>query len=798
MKISLRWLESYVEIPSVEHLADQLTHAGLEVESLERLGENLAGVVVGAIVDSRPHPDAEKLSVTRVDTGGPSPLAIVCGARNYKVGDKVPVAAPGTVLPGGKRIERAHLRGVESFGMLCSAKELALSEDAAGLLILDPAAKAGEAITDALSLRDVVLAINVTPNRGDCLSHLGIAREVAALSGKPLRPPETAVTETGAMASEAVRVRVESPERCPRYAVRVIDGVRIGPSPLWMQSRLRAVGVRALGNVIDVTNYVLMELGQPLHAFDLDLVGGAEIVVRLAKAGERLQTLDGVERTLHADDLCICDASGPLALAGVMGGGTSEVTARTTRVLLEAACFTPAGIRRTARRHALHSESSHRFERGVDPGGVLFAQDRAAKLIEELARGSVRPGRVDACAKEPDRRVIALRLDRVGELLGTPVAAESTTRLLEGLGCEVKIDGASARVTVPTFRSDLERDVDLIEEVARLVGYGNIPAKMPRGAAHLATEEPAKGVLPSVRSVLSGAGLSEVVNYSFVEPRALAAIRPEPRPIALKNPLAPEQSVMRTTLLPGLLQNLGHSLRRQVGDVRLYELGRTYWPSAEEGARTPARETRTLAGLLFGARTRRQWSVPAEPVDFFDAKGVVEQVLEAAGVADVTFAPAEDEPALHPRSACAVGSGTHRLGALGELHPSACEKLDLPRGIFVFELSFEAVLAASRPLPRFRGVPRFPAVHRDLAVTVDVGVPAGNVASAMRTAGALVEDVLLFDVYRGEKLPAGKKSLAFAIRYRAADRTLTDDEANEAHAIIVARLSEAFGAVLRA
>jgi phenylalanyl-tRNA synthetase beta chain len=466
MKISLNWLADYVELPaSADALASALTMAGLEVEGVERLGEGLEGVVVAQIIESSPHPDAEKLSVARVDAGDKGTLQIVCGAKNYKVGDKVPLATLGTKLPGGLSIEKAKLRGIESFGMLCSSRELGLTEDAAGLLILAPSLRPGASIADALALRDVVFEINVTPNRADCLSHLGIAREVAALTGKPLRLPDVALVEGGRPARELAKVTVEDSERCPRYAVRVLEDVKLGASPVWMQNRLRAVGVRALSNAVDVTNYVLLECGQPLHAFDLDLIKGAHIVVRRAKPGETMTTLDGKERALSTEDLCICDAEKPCALAGVMGGATSEVSASTRRILLESATFAPAAIRRSARRHALHTEASHRFERGIDPQMVLFAQDRASLLLSELCGAQVAASRVDVAAPQPKARAFALRYERVGELLGTPVEAATTERILTGLGFKLQASSGGATVEVPSWRGDVEGPADLVEEL---------------------------------------------------------------------------------------------------------------------------------------------------------------------------------------------------------------------------------------------------------------------------------------------------------------------------------------------
>ncbi len=799
MKISLNWLADYVELPAdSDELARKLTMAGLEVEGIERLGEGLDGVVVGHILESKQHPNAEKLSVTKVDAGKLGQLQIVCGAKNYKVGDKVPLATLGTKLPGGLKIEKAKLRGEESFGMLCSEKELGLAEEASGLLILDPSLVPGTPIAEALHLKDVVFEVNVTPNRSDCLSHLGIAREVAALTGKALKLPHVSIKESGKPASQLVKVKLEEPERCPRYAARVLEGVKLGPSPMWMQSRLRAVGIRAISNAVDVTNYVLMECGQPLHAFDLDLVAEQTIVVRKAKAAEKMTTLDGKERELSAEDLVIADAKAPSALAGVMGGATSEVSAQTRRILLESAYFAPGNIRRTARRHALHSESSHRFERGVDPEGVLFAQDRAAKLLAELCQATVAPGRVDACPKPAARRTFTLRFERVGQVLGTPVEKSKVAAVLTGLGFQLELSGETAKVTVPSWRGDVEGEADCVEEVARTLGFGSIPAALPRGVAHVAAEPMSRLLDGRLRGALSAAGFDEVVNYSFVGAKDLEVLTPGVKPIAVKNPLSLDQAVMCTTRLAGLLQNVKRSLNRQVADVRLYELGRIYLPQKEKGAKTPADEQRMLTGVMVGSRTPQQWGQPAQAVDFFDLKGALEQVLEASGIKGAQFVPARSA-ILHPRSAAELKVGEVSLGTMGELHPKVAQALDMPRGVYVFELRCEALEQVAQLVPASKGVPRFPAVLRDIALILDDQVAAAAVEAEIRSAGGgLVEEALLFDQYRGQNIPAGKKSLAYAIRYRAADRTLTDEETLQAQGRIVARLGEKFGAELRA
>jgi phenylalanyl-tRNA synthetase beta chain len=800
MKISLSWLSDYVELPgSPDELARRLTMAGLEVEAIERPGAALNGVVVAQIVESNKHPDADKLSVTKIDAGKGAPLQVVCGAKNYKVGDKVPLATVGTKLPNGTEIKASALRGVDSFGMLCSSRELGLSEEHAGLLILDPALKIGTPIAEALGMNDSVLEVNVTPNRPDALSHLGIARELGTLLGKPVKLPAPKLSESSKPASEAIAIRIEDPTRCVRYGARVIEGVKVGPSPAWMQQRLKACGVRAINNLVDVGNYVMLEWGQPLHAFDLDRIGGAQINVRTAKAGEKITTLDGKERVLSPEDLLISDRESALVIAGVMGGASSEVTEKTTRVLLEAATFQPMTVRRSAKRHALHTESSHRFERGADVSNIPAVLDRAAALIAELGGGQVRAGRVDAYPKAISPRQVKLRPARVGELLGVAVPEAESKRILEALGFK-QLSAQSWEV--PLARVDVGGEEDLIEEIARIRGYDAIPLALPPGLGKLAPEPASAIAEKRIRNALAGAGLDEAVNYSFIAPAELAAFGAEGAAISVTNPLSAEQSVMRTSLLPSLVLNVVRSARHQAQGVRFYELARTYRPDPEGGGpkhRPVAIERLEVAGVLWGLREGvRTWTTKEAAVDFYDAKSAVESLLAVLHIENTRWQPLES-PWYHPRAAATVLDAAGKpLGTVGELHPRAQKRLDAPAGVFLFQLDFEALLSAAQLQPLASPLNRFPAVLRDLAVVVPVTLENEAIRRLIVEVGApLVEDARVFDVYTGKPIPEGQKNIAYALRYRADDRTLTDVEVGTAHAKIVAEVNQRLGGSLR-
>jgi len=800
MRVPLRWLAEWVDLPPEPELLARLTQGGLEVEGVERVGPDLSGVRVGHVVTREKHPNADRLSLCRVDLGDGEPVDIVCGAPNVAAGQKVAVAAPGTTLPDGRRLEKAKIRGVTSHGMICSAQELGLGEDAAGILVLDPAAPVGAPLDTVLAAGERVVEIALTPNRGDCASLLGIAREVRAHFGGALRLPPSEPPEHGAPAASAFRVEIEDRAGCPRYVGRLVRGVRVGPSPAWLQARLEAAGLRAINVVVDVTNLVLLELGQPLHAFDAATLRGGVVRVRPAAAGEKLATLDGETRDLAPDDLVIADAERAIALAGVMGGAETEVGERTRDVFLESAQFDPTRIRRTARRLGLHSEASYRFERQVDRDGVRRACDRAARLLAELAGGEVAPGVLEA-EGAPLEPIPVLSLDpaRADRLLGTALGREEIVALLARV--DVTVDDPSStplRCRVPSWRNDLRRPVDLVEEIARIHGYDRIPTTMPvQRLAPVATSR-ARAVAETVRDALRAAGLLECMTLPFTSAPALDALGlapddPRRRLVQVTNPLTEEEGALRTTLVPSLLQVVHANRSRQVERVRVFEIGRTFHPR-EPGALPD--ERRELVAAVAGAAEGLWEARPPLPV-YFELKGAAEQVLDALALA-ARFTAGAGEPWWHPAASAAIEVGGRTVGGLGELHPEVAARHGIEGPCAVLVLDLDA-LGAAEPAPRrFIEPSRHPHVRRDLAVLLPREAAAARVLEAIRaTAGPHLVEAGVFDRYEGRGVPEGRVSLAFRLVFQRPDRTLTDAEVTRAIERVVGMLADRFQGELR-
>lgn len=800
MRVPLRWLAEFVDVPAADSIAAALTQGGLEVESTLRLGPDLSGVRVGHVLARAQHPNADRLSLCRVDIGSGEPVEIVCGAPNVAAGQKVAVVSPGSKLPDGKKLEKAKIRGVVSHGMICSAKELGIAEASDGILVLDASAKVGAPLGDVLATGDSVLEIALTPNRGDCASMLGIAREVRAHFGGALRLPPFLPDEEGEPAASTVRVQIEDPDGCPRYCARLVRGVSVGPSPAWLAARLEAAGMRAINVVVDVTNLVLLEFGQPLHAFDAATLRGGVVHVRRARADEKIATLDGATRALQSEDLVIADAERAIAIAGVMGGAETEVGARTTDVLLESAHFEAVRVRRTARRLGLSSEASYRFEREIDRDGLRRAIDRAAHLLAELAGGSVAPGVVEATGRAPSAVAeIALDPERVNRLLGTHFDRAAIAALLARVDV-VDVDAGSGPLLcrVPSWRNDLRRDVDLVEEVARIHGYDHLPTTLPIALLGPVAVSRGRSVVEGARNALCAAGFVECMTLPFASAADLDRIGlPEDdarrRVVHLQNPLTDEESNLRSTLVPSLLAVARTNRSRQVERVRAFEVGRVFAAVASD--ELPG-ETLHVAGVVMRGEGGL-WAAPTPPPLFFDAKGAVERLFEDLGLA-ASFSADADEPFLHPGASAAIALDGRRVGVVGELHPETAARFEIDASCAIFALDLDAIAATSPAPVKYREVSRQPSVRRDLAVLLSRDEPARGVLDAIRgTAGPHLVAAEIFDRYEGTGVPEGRVSVAFRLVFQRPDRTLLDAEVARATERVVRMLADRFGGELR-
>ncbi|MFA5889406.1 MAG: phenylalanine--tRNA ligase subunit beta [Actinomycetota bacterium] len=789
MRLSLSWLREFVPVESeADEIAERLSATGLAVEEILRPGAGISGVVVAEVRAVRAHPNADNLMLVRAFDGAQE-WDIVCGARNYVVGDRVPLALPGGRLPGGVEIGRRRVRGEPSEGMLCSAREMRVAEDHSGILILDADAPLGCDVVEALDLDDVVFDIDVTPNRPDCLSVVGVAREVAAIYGLPLVIPTPVVSEGDEEAGRLASVSIEDSDGCPRYVARVVEGVSAGVSPWWMRRRILAAGMRPISAVVDVTNYVLLERGQPLHAFDLDRLSDAGVVVRRPRPGENIETLDGQKRDLATDDLLICDGRGPVAVAGIMGGALTEVSGTTTRVLLESAWFTSLRIATTARRLGLRTEASVRFERGIDPEGVHAAADRAAELLTEVCGARVARGSIDVGTRRWEPREVRLRAPRARALIGADISDAEMVGSLRRLGCRVETAEGAFRVHPPSHRVDLAIEEDLVEEVARLYGPDRVPETLPAGArtGRLTESQRRRRI---ARAALLGTGLSEAQTLSLL-PRGLAdrlSLLAEDqlrRARTLSNPLSEDEAVLRPSLVYGLLLAASRNAARRVLPVRLFEIGKTFTPTLDGVCE------RVSAGWILTGPASRSWQETERPLDFFDAKGVVEALMSALGVDDWDTEAGNGTFPFHPGRYGVVRIGGESVGFVAEILPSVAEVLELPEQVAVAEIDLGSILDRS-PVVRAPALPRFPAVARDIALVVPDATPAADVRAAIAaSAGGILESVEVFDVYRGHPVADGCVSLAFSLTLRDPERTLTDADADAAMGRIVAEATSA-------
>jgi phenylalanyl-tRNA synthetase beta chain len=788
MKFSEQWLRQWVN-PSLntEELCHQITMAGLEVDAIEPVAPPFNNVVVAEIVKAERHPDADKLQVCQVNTGAET-LQIICGAANAREGLKVAAALVGAKLPGDLKIKKAKLRGVESFGMLCSEKELGLAEAADGILELPADAAIGIDIRDFFGLDDHSIEVGLTPNRSDCLSIAGIARDVGVLTRESVTGPEEKVC--AASIADTFPVAVEAGEDCARYVGRVIKGInRQANTPIWMQEALRRSDIRSLDPVVDITNYVLLELGQPMHAFDLNKLNGG-IKVRHAQSGEKLNLLNEQEVELSAGSLVIADDKGPLALAGIMGGADSAVGDATTDIFFESAFFAPEKLAGRARSYGLHTDSSHRFERGVDPQLQRRAMERATELLLAICGGE--PGPITEVVIEgqlPRRETITLRAERIERVLGAAIAADEVTDILSRLGMHVEANGESWQVTPPSYRFDIEIEVDLIEELARIHGYDNLPSHPPVGSLSMKPRTETRNPLSRLRNVLVERDFQEVITYSFIDPDLLAMIEPEAKPIALSNPISSEMGVMRTSLLPGLLSTLQYNNHRQQDRVRIFESGLRFKEAADG-----FEQTRTLAGLIAGDRYEQHWDQKGTKVDYFDIKADLECLLQLAGL-EAVYQRA-NHSALHPGQSAEVVVDGQVIGYLGAIHPQLQNALDLTHPALVFELDLQPLLQAR--IPKFVPLSKFPSNRRDIALVLDEQISAQDVENCIKKhASEWLQELILFDVYVGKGIDSGRKSLALGLTLQDYSRTLKDDEIEAEITRIVDALNSELGATLR-
>lgn len=796
MNFALSWLKEYVDFDdTVAGLSDKLTFAGLEVENIETLGGTFDGVVVGEVLAIEPHPNADKLRLCTVEYGAAEKLQVVCGAPNVTVGGKYPFATIGTSLPCGITLKKAKIRGVESLGMLCAKDELGLGEDHSGLLVLDASLRPGTPLADVLGPAETVFELEITPNRPDCLSIIGIAREVAAIYGRPLKLPAIELKESSSPVEKEISVEIQDSVKCPRYTARVLKNVKTGPSPDWMKHRLEACGIRSINNVVDITNYVLLETGHPLHAFDATLIHGGKIIVRHAVSGEKFTTLDGTERQLTGDMLVIADPEKAVALAGVMGGANTEIKDDTSTVLIEAATFEQSGIRSTAKTLGLYTDSSYRFQRGVNADSVEWAGRRAAALMAELAEAEICKGVVDVYPAPKAKRQITFRWQSACDLIGMDVPVETMKKIFQTLEISIlSTDTEKAVLEIPTFRDDLEREVDLIEEVARMNGVDKIPEKLPIAQTVAGVNSDRVRAITACRKNLTGLGAREIMNYTLVSHPLLnlfgqddLAVREE-----LPHPISAEQSVLRTSLIPQMIESLGRNKSRQIDEAVFFEIGRTF-------AKTVQTEKICigLMGPVGRGALDKQRAISDEEV-FLWLKGLVSNLLAAQKVSDVSFQTLDNASAFETGRAVKVLSGKTEIGVLGLINSKARKEWRLNDPVAVAELNLEPLISNVWKRSEVKDIPLYPAVQRDFAFIVDETVRHEEILAAVHSAApAELENVTLFDVFRGKALEKGKKSVAYSFVYRSPSGTLTDDKVNAFHDAIGKKVCASVSAVIR-
>ncbi len=810
MQVSTKWLKDYMKIDiSPEELAEKLTMAGIPVENVVRADEGLEKVVTGKIEKLEAHPDSDHLQVCQMNVGTNELLQIVTGAPNVKQGQIVPVALVGAHLPNGQKISKGKLRGVASNGMLCSADELKLDienlpvEQKVGIYILPEDTPIGVPAKEVLGLDDVILEFELTANRGDCFSVFGIVREAAVLTNQTPNLPKIEVKEDDeSKATDLIKIKIDAPDLCSRFSSRVLKNVKLGPSPAWIQQRLQGAGIRAINNVVDVTNFVMVELGQPMHAYDYDEVKGHILNARRAVEGEQLHTLDDSNRLAKGGELVIADAEKAAGLAGVMGGFETEITEKTKTVVLEAASFNGASIRRTSRAVGLHSEASGRFERGVDETKTIRALDRAAQLLQDMSACTVCKGIVDVYPNPKSEVTVAFTPEQINQRLGTEIETDKMIDILQKLGFEIVSKTPSAiKVKVPSWRNDVSMMEDISEEVARICGYDNIPSTLPVGVTSQGHQSDVQNFVDRIKSVLVTLGMNEELSFSFTNPTMFDKMNVPAdselrKAVPIMNPLTDDYPLLRTTLLASIMENAARNYSRKNEDVKLFEIAPVFSPKALPITEQPI-ETLKLAGLIMGRREDKGWSQNSDEVDFYDMKGIVEELFDRISIDKYTVEVSEHF-AMHPGKTAAFKKGKDVLATVGEIHPAVANSFNISKKIYVFEADIKTLLKYTAKNFKYEQLPKYPAITRDLAILVDKNIAAGEVKKIItQNAGGYFKDVTLFDVYTGEHISDDKKSLAFTIKFQSTNRTLTDEEADEAFTKILAAVKKQFNAELR-
>lgn len=796
MKLPMSWLSDYTDMEGItpKEYADKLTMSGSKVEGVENLGADIDKVVVGRVLTCEMHPDSDHLHVCTVDVGGAEPIQIVCGAPNVAAGQKVPVALNGAALPGGIKIKKGKLRGVVSNGMICSHEELGIDasrlgyEPEYGILVLPEDAETGSDVKELFGLDENVVEFEITSNRPDCFSIIGLARETAATFKRPFRLPEVNINETGGDINDMLSVEILDKDKCKRYNARIVKNVKIGSSPKWMRERLEACGVRAINNIVDITNYVLLEYGQPMHAFDIRDIAGGKITIRRAGGGEEIKTLDGQDRKLTNDDLVIADESGAIAIAGVMGGFDSEIKPDTTTVVFESAMFEPSTVRLTAQRVGLRTEASSRYEKGLDYHNTVPAIERACQLAELLGCGENVSGMIDAMGNVEGETKIAFRPEKINAFLGTDVSTEEMVRILTAL--EVSVDTDAMTLTPPSFRPDLQAEADIAEEIARFYGYDVIPTSLLRGETTAGVKTPEQLMADTLSGVLTAQGMYEIYTYTFQSPAILDKLNiPEGSElrnyVKIANPLGEDTSMMRTTIAGSMLEILSRNYNYRNKSARLFELGRVYRPNPNGAGELPDEPQILMLGMYGG-------------VDFYDIKGVCEEIFERLHIKNAEFEPVSDDPVYHPGRAARIMIGGRAAGIIGEVHPAVLRNFEIGTKAYMGEIDFGAMFAAAEQSVKYVPLTKFPAVTRDFSIVTDKSTPVAHIEKVMKKAGGrLLTHLELSDVYTGEQIPEGKKSVMYKAEFKATDRSLTGGEADNLHAKIVKALGAQLGAELR-